>query len=115
LYPWEIRGATLPVYGSPELRKTQDLIKLYTSDIRAAKLSILNTHCRPEFPDSKWDSVLRGKAIDLNKVISNLSLPQVGQEIENGEQAGKLMNLHICATCKESGHHAKNCDRRKND
>jgi hypothetical protein len=69
VYLWDTTDSiwvTLPI----GLEKTQKLLKLYTSDPKGAKLSLLNQLDCPEFPDGEWKNVLAGCTINLDNVLS---------------------------------------------
>ena len=53
-------------------------------DIKATKLIVLGSKCVPEFPDSEWNNVLAGKAVNLNIVFSGMySTVMDNQALEN--------------------------------
>jgi hypothetical protein len=68
--PWEIKEVVSPANLRPELRQTHDLLKLFMEDFKAVKASLAVSPRRPEFPESEWDNIIRGRAVDLNKVLS---------------------------------------------
>jgi hypothetical protein len=51
-------------------------------------MSILTSPRRPELPESEWDSVLRGRALDLHKIFA--SLYAVGNTQDRFEKFGGL-------------------------
>jgi hypothetical protein len=70
--PWSSAAATGRLFTaralSPSLRKTNDLIRLYTSNIKGYRRSLLNSDACPEFPDSEWTNVLTGRVVNLDVV-----------------------------------------------
>ena len=53
-------------------------------DIKATKLIVLGSKCVPKFPDSEWNNVLAGKAVNLNIVFSGMySTVMDNQALEN--------------------------------
>jgi hypothetical protein len=70
--PWEIDELTSPVPLAPTLRETQELLRLFAGDRRAVKMSIVTAARHLEFPDGEWDNIIRGRAVDLNKVLTNM-------------------------------------------
>ena len=70
--PWEIDELTSPSQLAPTLRETQALLRLFAEDRQAIKTSILMAARHPELPDSEWDNIICGRAMDLNKVLSNM-------------------------------------------
>ncbi|KAF8586135.1 hypothetical protein K439DRAFT_1255141, partial [Ramaria rubella] len=54
------------------LHQTQQLLKHFSRDYRAVKTSIVISDQHPEFPNSKWDNIIKGRPIDLNKVLSTM-------------------------------------------
>jgi hypothetical protein len=41
-------------------------------DIKAMKHIVLESKCVPEFPDSEWNNILAGKAVNLDIVFSGM-------------------------------------------
>jgi hypothetical protein len=54
---------------SPSLRKTNDLICLYTSNVKGFRRSLLNSDGCPEFPESEWTNILSGRVVNLDVVF----------------------------------------------
>ena len=51
---------------------TLTLLKLYAQDLKLTKPSILTSPHTPQFPHSKWVSVLTGVMVNLNHVLSGM-------------------------------------------
>jgi hypothetical protein len=49
----------------------QELIKYYSSDLKTVYTSIITSH-QPKLPDSEWDSILQGHALELHKICASL-------------------------------------------
>jgi hypothetical protein len=86
--PWEIEEVVSPAKLRPELRQTRELLKLYMEDFRAVKASLAVSLKRPEFPETEWDSIIRGRVVDLNKVLSAMFI--VGFDMKKTEHMGSL-------------------------
>ncbi|KAF8576424.1 hypothetical protein K439DRAFT_1367305, partial [Ramaria rubella] len=70
------------------LRQTQQLLKRFSRDYRAVRTSISISDDHPEFPDSKWDNIIRGRPVNLNKVLSTMYM--VGADSKRIEHVGAL-------------------------
>jgi hypothetical protein len=86
--PWEIEEVVSPAKLRPELRRTHNLLKLYMEDIKAVKASLTVSPRRPEFPESEWDNVIRGRTVDLNKVLSAMFI--IGSDSKRTEHLGSI-------------------------
>ena len=68
-FPWvqceKISGMQLNV----SLTATLALLKLYVQDPKVTKSSILTSPCMPQFPHSKWVSILVGMMVNLDHVL----------------------------------------------
>ncbi|KAF8591559.1 hypothetical protein K439DRAFT_1326556 [Ramaria rubella] len=70
--PWEVNQPLCPSHLGPELHQTQQLLKRFSRDYRAVRTSISISDNHPEFPDSEWDNIIRGRPVNLNKVLSTM-------------------------------------------
>ena len=71
-YAWAGTGAVRSALLSANLRATNELLRQYSVDIKRAKRDLLHTVGAPEFPASEWDNILRGFAVDLDRVLGAL-------------------------------------------
>ena len=69
-YAWVAGRKDKHVLLSAGLTKTLKLIDAYTIDPKAAKRSLTNQPDCPEFPDSEWNHVISGRAVNLDAVLS---------------------------------------------
>jgi len=84
---------TTVLTASQEL--TRKLVQNHVLDLKASKRMVLASKRVPEFPDSEWNNVLAGKAVNLDAVFSGLySTVTDNRAIEN---IGDL-ELHFGAT-----------------
>jgi hypothetical protein len=71
LFPWqdhESGVSSLPF----TLQQTLTLLENYARDPKAAKTSIVNSPKCPQFPDSEWNNLVTGRAVNLDHVLSGL-------------------------------------------
>src|SRR6202522_171948 len=69
---------------SDNLVRTLKLLGVYTVDPKTTLRSLTNSPSCPEFPDSEWKNVIRGKAVSLDAVLSGqLSTTNDELKIEN--------------------------------
>jgi len=71
-YAWAVSGVIQESFLSENLRTTISLLHQYTLDIKRAKRNLLLSVGAPEFPSSEWDNVLRGFAVDLDRVLTGM-------------------------------------------
>ena len=69
-YAWIAGRKDKHVLLSEGLTKTLKLIDTYTLDPKAAKRSLTNQPDCPEFPDSEWNHIISGRAVNLDAVLS---------------------------------------------
>ncbi|KIJ22666.1 hypothetical protein M422DRAFT_196906 [Sphaerobolus stellatus SS14] len=91
--PWEIQDTFLPKRLPEELQKTNDTLRLFARDYKKTKVSLLTNPGRPEFPESEWDNIIRGRPIDLDKVLSSLVV--VGTDTKHVERLSSLVELRF--------------------
>jgi hypothetical protein len=72
--PWNqdaAEGSLVPL--SPSLQKTQSLLANFARGLKHVKISLLNcSKSYPQFPNSEWGSILSGKSVDFNHVLSGM-------------------------------------------
>jgi hypothetical protein len=69
-FAWAGSNSKGPTGLSDNLVKTLELLGVYTVDPKATMRSLTNTPNCPEFPDSEWKSVIGGKAVNLDAILS---------------------------------------------
>lgn len=69
-YAWIAGRKDKHVSLSEGLTQTLRLIDSYTLDPKAAKRSLTNQPDCPEFPDSEWNHIITGRAVNLDAVLS---------------------------------------------
>ncbi|KAF5379704.1 hypothetical protein D9615_005677 [Tricholomella constricta] len=70
--PWVTQEEETPSVLAPGLRKTQLALENFAKDLKLAKASLTNSPRCPQFPDTEWTSLLSGKAVDFDRVLSGL-------------------------------------------
>ncbi|KAJ7718017.1 hypothetical protein DFH07DRAFT_785037 [Mycena maculata] len=71
LLPWVIEGFIIEPTLSPELAKTRRMLLEFAKDPKYVLGTIRNSTNHVAFPDSEWLAIIKGDAVDLNKVITN--------------------------------------------
>lgn len=87
--PWvtyEALGIFTPL--SPSLSKTRSILENISLDIKTAKASLLLTPHLPQFPDSEWNNLLHGRAIDLDHVLAGMY--SINHDERRTERLGQL-------------------------
>ena len=75
-YAWVSSGQNKCTVLRESLAKTLELIETYTIDHKATKRSLVNQPDCPEFPDSEWNNIITGRAVNLDAVLRvNCPLP----------------------------------------
>jgi hypothetical protein len=69
-YPWIIADTIRTPFISANLKRTLDLLELYSIDPKSTKHSLTNSASCPEFTDSEWKNVISGRAVNLDAVLS---------------------------------------------
>ena len=86
--PWFHRESMARTSASPSCIATQDTLARFAKDHSAVKQWILNSQSAPRgYPSSEWEHIIKGKAVDLDTVLSSLhhvspvkeSIGRVGQ------------------------------------
>ncbi|TDL26833.1 hypothetical protein BD410DRAFT_685926, partial [Rickenella mellea] len=74
-FPWVVEGAE-DLFIDPVLRKTRERLRIYAANPKQA-LRSLQGYGRPEFPESEWLNLFKGKAVDLDAVYSGLNTDHI--------------------------------------
>ncbi|TDL27793.1 hypothetical protein BD410DRAFT_703684, partial [Rickenella mellea] len=67
-FPWVVADALRAV--DPRLKETRELLRAYGSNPKQTLQSIHGSFSRPEFPESEWLNLIKGRAVDLDTVYS---------------------------------------------
>jgi hypothetical protein len=71
-YAWKTENNDNEAILMPSQELTQKMVLNQTIDIKSTKLMVLTSRCVPEFPDSEWNNVLSGKAVNLDTAFSGM-------------------------------------------
>ena len=69
VFTWVIRDTVELPTLSPALRQTQATLENFSRDPKCAKTSLLNLPLLPQFSEFKWNSLLAGRAINIDHVL----------------------------------------------
>ncbi|KAJ7921066.1 hypothetical protein B0H13DRAFT_1508646, partial [Mycena leptocephala] len=69
--PWVVEDFIIEPTLSPELAKTRRMLLEFAKDPKYMLGTIRNSTNHVAFPDSEWLAIIKGDAVDLNKVITN--------------------------------------------
>jgi hypothetical protein len=95
LFAWLANDETDDTVLTASQELTRKLVQNHALDIKTAKRMVLGSKRVPEFPDSEWNNILAGKAVNLDVVFSGMySTSTDNRAIEN---IGDL-ELHFGAT-----------------
>jgi hypothetical protein len=84
LFAWLGTDSTSDVLLTPSQELTRKLVQNHTIDIKATKRRVLSAKRVPEFPDSEWNNVLAGKAVNLDITFSGMySTDSDNRAVEN--------------------------------
>jgi hypothetical protein len=84
LFAWLDSDAADNSLLTPSQELTCKLVQNHSIDIKASKLRVLSAKRVPELPDSEWNNVLSGKAVNLDVAFSGLySTSTDNRAIEN--------------------------------
>ncbi|KAF5376292.1 hypothetical protein D9615_008534 [Tricholomella constricta] len=86
--PWIAQEEETPSVLSPDLRRTQLALENFARDLKVAKSLLTNSPRCPQFPGTEWSSLLSGKAVDFDRVLS--SLYSVSFDDQRRERLGHL-------------------------
>jgi hypothetical protein len=91
LLPWIVEDFLVEPTLSPELAKTRSQLAEYSKDPKYVLGTILNSTRHIAFPESEWLAIVKGQAVDLNKVIT--SQFSVSHERQRAESIGDGVQL----------------------
>ncbi|KAJ6570339.1 hypothetical protein B0H10DRAFT_1759974, partial [Mycena sp. CBHHK59/15] len=89
--PWVIEELIVEPALSPELAKTREQLVEFAKDHKYVLGTILNSSRHISFPESEWTAIVKGQAVDLNKVIT--SQYSVALERQHTESIGNGVQL----------------------
>ncbi|KAJ8482207.1 hypothetical protein ONZ45_g15028 [Pleurotus djamor] len=70
-------------FVDPHVRRTLNILQVFSDDPKFAKRSLLNTIGIPSFPESQWDAIIRGQMVDLDVVLSSqYALRPISEQVE---------------------------------
>ena len=67
---WILWEQSFDVELNGSLGKTLKLLRVFTRDLKFAKLSVINSLQAPPFPHSEWTNVLTRTIVNLDHIIS---------------------------------------------
>ncbi|KAJ6610712.1 hypothetical protein B0H10DRAFT_1811192, partial [Mycena sp. CBHHK59/15] len=93
LLPWVVEDFIIEQTGrlSPELARTREQLIEFSKDVKYVLSTILNSTLHISFPESEWAAIVKGQAVDLNKVIT--SQYSVTHERQHAESIGDNVKL----------------------
>ncbi|KIJ37984.1 hypothetical protein M422DRAFT_259370 [Sphaerobolus stellatus SS14] len=91
--PWEIQNTFTPRRLSEDLQKTNDTLCLFARDYKKTKISLLTNPNRPEFPESEWENIIKGKSVSLDKVLTSMVV--IGSDSKQVEHISSLVELRF--------------------
>ena len=84
LFAWVTGDDVDKTFLTPSQELTCKLVQNHALDIKSTKPMLLGVKQVPEFPDSEWNNVLAGKAVNLDAVFSGMySTAMDNRAIEN--------------------------------
>ncbi|KAJ7642304.1 hypothetical protein B0H17DRAFT_960166, partial [Mycena rosella] len=89
--PWVVRDFIVEPTLSPELKQTRRQLLEFAKDPKYVLGTILNSTSHIAFPESEWLAIVKGHAVDLNKVITNQF--SVSHERQHAESIGDGIQL----------------------
>ena len=72
LFAWLANDNSDNTALSPNQELTRKLVQNHVLDLKASKRMVLGAKRVPEFPDSEWNNVLAGKAVNIDVVFSGM-------------------------------------------
>jgi hypothetical protein len=103
--PWYIQDVIVQSILPTELQKTRTILLQFAADYSAIKRWIDVSPSVPQFPDSEWDNVIKGRSVNLDTVFS--SMYSTEPNVENVEEIGsisiKFGSLKAAKTIKTHG------------
>jgi hypothetical protein len=86
--PWYPTDVLAQSFLPPELQKTRSILLQFAGDYSAIKRWIDISASVPQFPDSEWDNVIKGRSINLDAVFT--SVYSTESNTDNVEELGGL-------------------------
>jgi hypothetical protein len=84
--PWYPTDVLVQSFLPPELQKMRSILLRFTGDYSAIKRWIDISASVPQFPDSEWDNVIKGRSINLDAVFT--SVYSTESNTDNVEELG---------------------------
>lgn len=69
--PWMVERKAKSKLLPKNIRNTQDILFAFSQDPKRVKALLATASGRPSMPSSEWDSLINGRAIDLDKVLTS--------------------------------------------
>ncbi|KAL1749928.1 hypothetical protein FB107DRAFT_224717, partial [Schizophyllum commune] len=69
-FPWSERQRRNPQPIRESVRKTLDILENISREFGVAKATLFNDPLCPSFPDSEWENILSGRAVNLDNVLT---------------------------------------------
>ncbi|KAJ7439124.1 hypothetical protein FB451DRAFT_1059881 [Mycena latifolia] len=91
MLPWVVEDYIIESSLSPELQKTRSQLLEFAKDPKYVLRTILNSTSHIAFPESEWLAIIKGNAVDLNKVITHQF--SVSHERQHAESIGDGVQL----------------------
>jgi hypothetical protein len=97
--PWFTKlDAPAASYSHPSCQETCRLLRNYNADIAKAKFSARIAPSSPSgIPSSQWERILKGEAVDLNRIFTSLH-----HTVPDEERTGRLGNTEISFSVVEA-------------
>ncbi|KAJ7934530.1 hypothetical protein B0H13DRAFT_2488363 [Mycena leptocephala] len=89
--PWVVNDFIIEATLPPELAKTRCMLAEFAPDPKYVLETILNSTSHPAFPESEWLAIIKGYAVDLNKVITHQF--SVSHDRQHAESIGDSVQL----------------------
>jgi hypothetical protein len=89
--PWVVDDYLFEAALSPNLAKTRSQLIEFSRDVKYVLGTILNSTRHISFPESEWAAIVKGQAVDLNKVIT--SQYSVSHDRQHAESIGDGVQL----------------------
>lgn len=86
--PWYSSEALAQSFLSPSLVETRRILRGFSGDLPAIKRWIATAASVPFLPDSEWDSIVRGRSVNLDLVLS--AIYSTTPVTDNTERIGTL-------------------------
>ncbi|KAJ6611519.1 hypothetical protein B0H10DRAFT_1953048 [Mycena sp. CBHHK59/15] len=71
MLPWVVDDFIIEGQLTPELTKSRALLQEFAKDPKYVVSSLLNSTNHISFPESKWSAIIKGQAVNLDKVITS--------------------------------------------